>query len=109
MKVPLETGSRERKDSMYKEDFFIEESDRLTFYCPACGFCHSLDNKWFITWLNDKPSATPSIVCDYPWGEERTMQRCHSYIEHGIIKYLNDCTHNLKGQSVQMIKPPIRQ
>lgn len=74
------------------------------FECPGCGCMH-----WFKTTGNsprwtfngdvEKPTITPSIVAD-PNGD----RRCHSFVTDGMIQFLSDCWHNLKGQTVPL--PP---
>lgn len=27
---------------------------------------------------------------------------CHSFVENGMIRYLDDCTHSLVGQTVEL-------
>ena len=64
----------------------------------------------------DKPTLTPSILVngvDWPTDEEhkRIMAGekveprpvvCHSYVTDGRIRFLNDCTHALTGQTVDL-------
>jgi hypothetical protein len=40
----------------------------------------------------------PSILVnkDYP------AQRCHSFVPDGIIQFLNDCHHELRGKTVAL-------
>lgn len=33
-------------------------------------------------------------------GEEYIETVCHCYVTDGIIQFLDDCTHSLKGQNV---------
>lgn len=30
---------------------------------------------------------------------------CHSFVKNGKIQYLNDCTHELAGKTIDMIEP----
>jgi hypothetical protein len=50
----------------------------------------------------DAPTFTPSLLTW--WGEEGTERyhRCHSFITDGKIQFLDDCTHALKGQTVEL-------
>ena len=47
----------------------------------------------------DKPTFRPSLLnyIDTPNG-----RRCHSWITDGCIEFLGDCTHALKGQTVDL-------
>lgn len=51
------------------------------------------------TWNGDveKPTVKPSVKthgCDY---------LCHSWVNDGQAKFLDDCTHELRGQTVEML------
>lgn len=69
----------------------------------------------------NSPTFTPSVLVrsgkyamdDVPgWYEKQTAEfkehldkfsiRCHSYVTDGKIKFLNDSTHELKGQTVEL-------
>ena len=68
------------------------------YWCPGCNFIHALSPD--IHKFNgdfDRPTFTPSVLYDY--SEEH---RCHSYINDGNIQFLNDCSHSLAGQTVEL-------
>lgn len=83
--------------------------------CPACDTVHGIVIKWpgqenkawgFNGDLN-KPTFTPSYKLWYPEeyyknnpNEPRYV--CHSMITDGIIHYLDDCTHSMVNQSVEL-------
>jgi hypothetical protein len=51
------------------------------------------------TWNGDveKPTLKPSIKthgCDY---------LCHSFVNDGLVTFLEDCSHDLKGQTLEML------
>lgn len=78
-----------------------QRDNEFFFFCPGCKCYHSWKvggdhPRW--TWNEDfeKPTVQPSIL--YP------QVRCHLYIREGRIQYLNDCTHALKGQTVDMVE-----
>lgn len=72
------------------------------FHCPGCNYNH-----WFNTrtdgttpvwsWNNDyvKPTIHPSI-------KVQAKYHCHFFIKDGNIQFLNDCDHELKGQTVPL-------
>lgn len=74
------------------------------FMCPGCGYIHAVClkvdagphefNRDF-----EKPTFSPSLVEDFSPNHEK---RCHSYIKDGKIQFLDDCWHNLKGQTVEL-------
>lgn len=69
------------------------------FYCPGCGHEHIFQvPRW--TWNGSvtEPTFTPSLLCN-PNVPER---RCHLFVTKGMIVYLDDCYHSLKGQTVEM-------
>ena len=36
-------------------------------------------------------------------GKNKIKKVCHSFVTDGKIRYLNDCTHHLKGQTVELL------
>ena len=45
----------------------------------------------------DKPTVSPSI--NVKLGEGGI---CHSFVDNGYIRFLNDCTHELAGKTVEI-------
>ena len=77
----------------------------LQFYCPGCKVYHDFNDTWNIKWTGNKPTVSPSIlVNNSQWGVDNFggSLRCPLYIKNGQIQYLNDCTHKLKGETVDM-------
>lgn len=89
--------------------YLLEDSDSETsygFFCPGCECGHyfitkrsSSGPKW--CWNQDfnKPTIHPSIFV-MPNDPEH---RCHMWIIAGVIEYLPDSHHHLKGQKIEMI------
>jgi hypothetical protein len=78
-----------------------------SFYCPGCKCDHGVwiipragTPCWEFNGNIDKPTFSPSILVRWPEGEK--MNICHSFVKDGFIQYLNDCTHELAGQTVEM-------
>jgi hypothetical protein len=79
------------------------DEHKHAFFCPGCGFAH-----WFKTdgggwtWNGDRerPTISPSVLA---WAD---AFRCHSFVTDGRIRFLNDCTHNMKGQTVELPEFP---
>lgn len=75
------------------------DEHKHAFFCPGCGFAH-----WFKTdgggwtWNGDreKPTISPSVLA---WADNF---RCHSFVTGGQIRFLNDCTHGMKNQTVEL-------
>ena len=68
------------------------------FMCKGCGYSHVFSTK--IHQFNgdmEKPTLHPSMLCNF--SPDRI---CHSWIKEGKIQYLNDCWHELKGQTIEL-------
>lgn len=79
------------------------------FFCPGCKNYHGVWvtrkhptnlSKWSFNGDLDKPTITPSIVVKA--AQYGKFVRCHSFVTEGKIKFLNDCTHELAGQTVDL-------
>ncbi len=74
------------------------------FWCPGCEECHAYTlPHWKRSGTDDQPSFTPSLLVTH--GKEHPG-RCHLYLTDGKLKFLGDCTHALKGQTVPIPEPP---
>lgn len=65
-------------------------------FCPACKCAHVLDNRWTFNGNMEKPTFRDSIAIN------TVGYVCHSYVTDGMIQFLADCTHDLKGQTVPL-------
>lgn len=71
------------------------------YWCEGCSYEHAFalksegGNHDFNGDLN-VPTISPSLL------ERYSGHVCHSFIKAGVIKYENDCTHHLKGQTMQL-------
>lgn len=72
------------------------------FWCPGCKMHHSFDARWSYNGNADSPTFTPSLLVQYPWGPDQIECRCHSFVTEGKIKFLGDCTHELKDTTVEI-------
>lgn len=75
------------------------------FTCPGCEIPHMINNTWQFNKNFNRPTIEPSIKVTgaYKNDEGFTMESiCHSKIKDGFISFLNDCTHKLKGQTVEL-------
>lgn len=77
-------------------------------YCPGCKWMHVIPtdpraqpngHKWTFDGNIDAPTFSPSI---------NLVGQCHSFITDGRIQYLGDCTHELAGQTVNLVPMPKR-
>lgn len=105
------------------------EGGRLLFRCPGCKETHQVSvgegsgPRWGYNGNPDAPTFTPSILvrsghympghengpcwCTYAKENPEEDARfkcsiCHSFVTDGRIQFLNDCTHALAGQTVDI-------
>ena len=77
----------------------------FSFFCPGCGLEHLVwtttrnDNQaiWSFNGNLKRPTFAPSILVRF--GQERV---CHSFVTDGKIQYLQDCTHEIAGTTVDL-------
>lgn len=83
---------------------WIREGVDLSFFCPACGYPHNIvvdgSRGWKFNGDMECPDVSPSICLTAEYGDNRESQICHSFIRNGEWQFLNDCTHNMAGQTV---------
>lgn len=91
---------------------------QLYFMCPGCGYWHGVNvdhpdrPRWEWNGSADRPTFQPSILVrtgravdpSYQPEEGDPPEVCHSFVIDGRIRFLNDCTHALSGQTVDI--PP---
>ena len=65
--------------------------------CPGCGMSHLFDKRWSFNGDTERPTFRPSMLARWP---ENNV--CHSFVTDGKINFLNDCTHDLKGKTVEL-------
>ena len=86
----------------------------LHLWCPGCNDLHAVSvvgpdgytPRVCWTWNGslDLPTVDPSILVTY--GPDRGRRVCHSFLRNGVWQFLPDCTHELAGQSVEMVVLP---
>lgn len=70
------------------------------FFCPACEKDHPFDQRWEFNGDTESPTFSPSLLV---YADNNGYQvRCHSFVRNGMIEYLNDCEHNMAGQTVEI-------
>jgi hypothetical protein len=109
------------------------ENDGLSFWCTGCNSAHTIyhgnstNARWSWNGNIDKPTFSPSVlirsghyipdtITDTCWctynrdnpdnGNGFKCGVCHSFIIDGNIQYLDDCTHELKGQTIPLPEWP---
>jgi hypothetical protein len=94
-----------------------------SFYCPGCCRSHAIQVRtdggqpsWSFDGDMERPTFTGSILTSgvrAPTDAEAarilagehiafTPVTCHSFVEAGKIRFLDDCTHGLRGQTVAL-------
>ena len=80
------------------------------FTCPGCKNLHQLRVRadpevhpsWTWNGSVEAPTFQPSILSTMgPFPNGRT-EVCHSFVRDGRIEFLNDCTHSLANQTVEI-------
>ncbi|CAB4149768.1 hypothetical protein UFOVP558_28 [uncultured Caudovirales phage] len=79
------------------------KSGCFVYRCPGCLGTHYIPvvgpKAWGFNWDLEKPTLTPSVVewsDGYP-EEGIPSYRCHHYVREGMIDFLGDCTHKVRG------------
>jgi hypothetical protein len=78
------------------------------FRCPGCKENHYFDDRWTFNGDYDNPTFSPSLHIKYGKSSNEEMAYlegktvCHSFVRNGKIAFLNDCEHELGGQTVEM-------
>lgn len=89
---------------------------RVHFWCPGCEAVHGIsyaDSKAVWAWNGslELPTFSPSILVRLTHGNGLTREHpnyeeiekvCHSFVNNGRIQFLNDSTHKLAGQTVDI-------
>jgi hypothetical protein len=70
-------------------------------FCPGCECGHGWTAGWTFNGNLDKPTISPSLLVNWVRGDGVAV-RCHSFINDGMIQFLDDSTHALRGQSVAL-------
>lgn len=83
-------------------------------YCPGCETTHRFNvnapnpytgARWTWDGNAEQPTFSPSMVVRIPWSKDEEPQPdevCHYFLRNGKIEFLGDCTHALKGQTVDL-------
>ena len=69
--------------------------DKYIFYCIGCKCHHGFNKNWTFDGNIERPTVSPSLLTT-------GGMTCHLFITQGKLVYLNDCFHELAGQTVEM-------
>lgn len=77
--------------------------------CPACGYGHLFWTerepglpKWSFDGNLEQPTFSPSMLVNASKTDPVGHPRCHSFVKNGKIQFLDDCSHSMKGQTVDL-------
>lgn len=90
------------------------------WWCEGCGYGHEIavkqKNHSNASWTFDgnfaAPTFSPSLHLKVNTPDMQHYQPdvgstvCHCFINKGMVQYLGDCTHKLKGRTVPMSDIP---
>ena len=93
-----------------------QNEEMLRFNCPGCNTFHAIQHgaedgpNWSWNGSLEKPTFSPSVLVTYEGkdaGKDGAPPAvCHSFVIDGCIQFLNDCTHRLAGQTVDLPEWP---
>ena len=73
----------------------------MTFWCPGCDMAHQVvvagPGAWGWNGNVHRPTFTPSILVHLSVRGAGDDGRCHSFVTDGVIRFLDDCSHQLRG------------
>lgn len=74
----------------------------IWLYCPGCQDAHAVPvtgpRGWTFDGNTDYPTLAPSLLVR--GHRDGADYLCHSFVEAGKFRFLSDCTHAMKGQTV---------
>jgi hypothetical protein len=82
------------------------------FYCPGCKNNHAPyikpyqapnGSSWQFNGDLESPTFNPSILTKVERSDKTKTMICHLFVKDGWIQYLSDCTHELAGQTIEML------
>lgn len=88
--------------------------EQYHFFCPGCKTIHAVGKSIHQFNSNfERPTFKPSILAiwsEFTVPDDPTTpavdKRCHSFVTEGRIQFLTDCTHELRGQTVDLPEVP---
>lgn len=78
---------------------------RWVFFCPGCKCGHQFRTgagQWTFNGDQERPTIHPSVLTWRPEPNGVRTEVCHSFVTDGMIRFLGDCDHALKGRTVPL-------
>lgn len=87
----------------------LMEDGLVLIDCPGCKHAHGLSTKvpngrgsiWKWNGSLESPTFNPSLFVRI-YRDNKDVLVCHSFIRDGKIQFLDDSTHSLAGQTVEL-------
>jgi hypothetical protein len=80
--------------------YYQTETEKYLFQCPGCECLHFIDKTWNFNNDFEKPTVSPSIRVK--GGSKGNNFICHFFVKDGQIQFLQDSSHHLAGQTVEI-------
>jgi len=76
--------------------------------CPGCGQVHFFDKRWTFNGDYDYPTFSPSHRIFHYINKDGSIATtgCHITITNGVVKFHDDCNHDLAGKVMEFEKFP---
>jgi hypothetical protein len=78
--------------------YHTTDNQHHIIFCPGCQCAHAFDQRWTFNGNDSAPTFFPSMLVN----ASDPATRCHSFVENGNIRFLEDCFHSLKGKTVPL-------
>lgn len=78
------------------------EGGIIMWWCSACKTHHGADSRWKFDGNTESPTFSPSFLVQGHLPDHPNGGICHSFVTAGQVQYLDDSTHELKGQTVPL-------
>ena len=75
----------------------------LTLPILGMSFTRAGTNCWSWNLDVDKPTLRPSVLTQGTSFEKQLKYRCHSWVTEGKVQFLDDTTHELRGQTIKLL------
>ncbi|MFY9141451.1 DUF6527 family protein [Sulfuricurvum sp.] len=59
-------------------------------------------SNWSWNGDTERPTLKPSILTEFRYAG--VPYRCHSFVNDGVVQFLSDCSHELVGQTVELVE-----
>lgn len=98
-----------RVGASYVVKFEIATDGTALWWCPGCETHHGVPVRgtekpgrpvWGYNGDQTSPTLTPSVLIRTPLAAGEHL--CHCFVRDGKIEFLGDCTHALRGQTVEI-------